>query len=61
MILHYNGIFNFLKKILSYGGTPVLDGEDVPCPLQAPLSFSYRRGGGRECLSPLSQAGGRSC
>ncbi|XP_023333381.1 uncharacterized protein LOC111705149 isoform X2 [Eurytemora carolleeae] len=31
-----------------------LEGSDVPCPIQAPLSFTYKRSEGRECLSPLS-------
>ncbi len=37
-----------------------IDGEDVPCPLQAPLAFTYRKEGGTRCLSPLSQGRGPS-
>ncbi len=37
-----------------------LDGDDVPCPLQAPLAFTYRKEGGSRCLSPLSQGQGPS-
>jgi len=33
-----------------------LDGEDIECPFQAPLSFSYSKGTG-VCKSPLSELG----
>ena len=31
------------------------EADDIPCPLAAPLTFTYQRGEGRVCLSPMSQ------
>ena len=32
-----------------------IEGEDVPCPFPAPLTFSYKKEDGLNCSSPMSQ------